>query len=301
MNPSFDKTASIEEFVVGGLNRLEQHRTDIGGKGINVARVLKKLGTDVQCLACLGDANKGYFLHLVEQEELKLHYLPVNGRIRTNLKILEKKTKSLTEINDNGPELTETERQEFLKLLVEKTAGSEYVVFSGSLPGGCDNKTYQEAIKSVEGRKCILDSSGESLLYGIQEKPYFIKPNLSELEGIMRSDLRTLRAIRDAALFLMSYGAQNVVVSMGKYGAVLVQPQSTLFAPAIPVDVHSTVGAGDCMIGGILCGLSKGASLPEAFRLGVAAGAASVMTEGTQPVRLEDYERLISKVSLQEV
>ena len=121
------------------------------------------------------------------------------------------------------------------------------------------------------------------------------------MQAIMRKELRTLREIRDAAMFLISYGAQNVVVSMGKTGAVFVNEKKTLFAPALRVEARSTVGAGDAMIGGILAGLMRGANLTEAFKFGVAAGAASVMTDGTQLVHKADFDMLLPKVTVQEV
>ena len=107
--------------------------------------------------------------------------------------------------------------------------------------------------------------------------------------------------MRDAALFLIGYGAQNVVVSMGKYGAMFVNETTTLFAPALMVEARSTVGAGDAMVGGILAGLSSGASMQEAFCYGVAAGAASVMTDGTQLLYKNDFDLLLPKVTVQEV
>ncbi|MEG0901588.1 MAG: PfkB family carbohydrate kinase, partial [Clostridia bacterium] len=151
------------------------------------------------------------------------------------------------------------------------------------------------------GKKCVLDSAGAPLLNAIKEKPFLVKPNLPEMEAIMKKELRTLRAVRDAALLLVDYGAQNVIVSMGKYGAVLVSGTSTLFAPALQVEARSTVGAGDAMIGGVLMGLERGETLQESFRYGVAAGAASVMTDGTQLLRKRDFAELIGKVTVQEV
>ena len=153
----------------------------------------------------------------------------------------------------------------------------------------------------MPGKKCILDAAGDALLHGIKESPYLIKPNLPELSAIARRELKTLRSIRDAALFMMEYGAQNVIVSMGKYGAMLVTKGRTYFSQALNVEVRSTVGAGDAMIGGLLLGLVRGLPLEEAFRFGVAAGAASVMTDGTQLLRKSDFEALAPQVTVQEV
>ena len=301
LNPSFDKTATLSELKPGELNRLEQVRVDLGGKGLNVATVLSRLGVQTRCVGCLGSENASLFLRMVGREKLTFEYLMVSGEVRTNLKLCEKNTKAITEINEPGPSVSEEELQSFLTLLEEKAQDSSYVVFSGRLPQNCGGDTYQRCIHSLPGKKCVLDAAGESLLRGIKEKPYLIKPNLPEIEGIVSRELKTLRAIRDAALLLIEYGAQNVIVSMGKMGAVLVTPQRTLFSPALPVTASSTVGAGDAMLGGVLMGLDRGVSLEDAFRFGVAAGAASVMTDGTQLLSREDFENLVPRVTVQEV
>ena len=97
---------------------------------------------------------------------------------------------------------------------------------SGRLPEGCEDTTYQRCLKVLEGKRCVLDCAGETLLHGIKEMAVFSsRPNLPEIEAIMKKELRTLRGLRDAALFLIEYGAQNVIISMGKYGADARQPQ----------------------------------------------------------------------------
>lgn len=301
MNPSFDKTASVERLVVGEVNRLRNTRVDVGGKGVNVAIVLKRLGVPVECVGCLGERDRETFLRMIEKEGVSFEYLKVQGEVRTNLKLVDEKEKMITEFNEPGHRMEEGELDAFLALLAERARVSEYVVLSGRLPVGCPDTAYQRCMQAVSGKKCILDAAGEALLHGIKEKPFLIKPNLPEIESIMKKELRTLRGLRDAALFLMDYGAQNVVISMGKYGAMLVNSSSTFFSPALMVETRSTVGAGDAMIGGILTGLSRGKTLVDSFRYGVAAGAASVMTDGTQLVRAEDFETLLPKVTVQEV
>ncbi len=301
MNPSFDKTASVDKIVPGEVNRLKNVRVDLGGKGINVAVTLGRLNVPVRCVSCLGERNRAAFLHLVEAEGMMLDYMTVDGKTRTNLKLYDEHTRLITEFNEPGFEMGEEDFRRFLALLSDKTADSKYVVFSGGLPAGCPENTYQRCLQTLSHHKTVLDSAGNALLHGIKEKPFLIKPNLPEIEAIMKKELRTLRALRDAALFLMGYGAQNVVISMGKYGAMLVEYEGSYFAPAIPVAARSTVGAGDAMLGGLLYGLSRGGGLLEAFRCGVAAGAASVMTDGTQLLQKQDFEALLPKVTVQEV
>ena len=131
--------------------------------------------------------------------------------------------------------------------------------------------------------------------------PFLIKPNLHEMETTLGLELRTMRSIRDAALLFIRLGVQHAVVSMGAMGAMYVDAERTLFAPALRVSTKSTVGAGDAMIGGMLLGYEKEGDMAKAFKYGVAAGAASVMTEGTQLVTPEDFYQLLDQVRIQEV
>ena len=301
MNPSFDKTASVSQLLPGDVNRLQNVRVDVGGKGINVAIVLQRLGIPVHCVGCLGAENQDRFLRMIEQENVTFDYLSVSGEVRTNLKLLDEAKKIVTEFNESGIELSADDQFSFFTLLSEKASCSEYVVFSGRLPRGCDDTVYQKCMQVLPEQKIVLDTSGEPLLHGLKEKPYLIKPNLPELEAVIQKELRTLGDIRDAGLKLIEYGAQNVVVSMGKDGAMLVNDSKTLYAPALSVEVRSTVGAGDSMVGGILYGLACGESICESFRFGVAAGSASVMTDGTLLVRKSDFDTLLPKVMVQKV
>ena len=301
MNPSFDKTAVVDRLIAGGVNRLSGVRYDIGGKGLNVAVVLRRLGVQVSCVGCLGTADEQEFMEMVGQEALPFRYLRLSGKTRTNLKIRDLENGAVTEFNEAGLEMNEAQLSEFMDLLQTESAASRYVVLSGRLPLGCAEDTYRRCMQAVPGKNCVLDATGGALLLGLTEHPFLIKPNLPELEGIMTRELKTLRSIRDAALELIARGALNVIVSMGKYGAIFTDGSRTLFAPALPVEARSTVGAGDAMVGGVLMGLEKGESLEDSLRYGVAAGAASVMTDGTQLITVSDFEALLPRVTLQEL
>jgi fructose-1-phosphate kinase PfkB-like protein len=157
-------------------------------------------------------------------------------------------------------------------------------------------------MQALEGKKCILDTEGKELELGARAaKPFLIKPNLREMERTLGMELRTLRSIRDAAFLFLRLGVEHAVVSMGAMGAMYVSGRETLFAPALRVETKSTVGAGDAMIGGMLLGYQREGNMAKAFRYGIAAGAASVMTEGTQLIIPSDFEKLLAQVRVQEV
>lgn len=189
----------------------------------------------------------------------------------------------------------------FVQMMQEKVGEHDLVVFTGSLPPGCPDSTYRDMMMRLPGNPCVLDVGGDALNLGAEAHPFLIKPNLSELQKTLGLELRTLRSIRDAALIFIHKGVTHVVVSMGAMGAMYVSGEHTLYAPALRVDAKSTVGAGDAMIGGLLKGYEEEGDMAKAFRYGVAAGAASVMTEGTQLIRPDDFAALLKQVRVQEV
>ena len=301
LNPSFDKTVEVDALALGEVNRIRSVRVDMGGKGVNVAVVARRLGLDALCIGCMGEQGAQHFTRLMDAAGLPHRFLTVPGAVRTNLKVVSRDGKGVTELNEPGAPLSGKAMEDFFALAKEEAARSEYVVLTGSLPPGCPDNTYGELIRAMGGTRCILDAGGPVLRLGVEAGPFLLKPNLAELEQALGAQLRTLRAIRDAALIFLRKGASHVVVSMGAMGAMYVSEARTLYAPALRVEARSTVGAGDAMVGGMLLGLQKSGDMAQAFRYGIAAGAASVMTEGTQLIHPEDFERLVSQVKVQEV
>lgn len=301
LNPSFDKTVEVDALALGEVNRIRSVRVDMGGKGVNVAVVARRLGLNALCIGCMGEQGAQHFTRLMDEEGLPHRFLTVPGAVRTNLKVVSRDGKGVTELNEPGAPLSGKAMEDFFALAKEEAARSEYVVLTGSLPPGCPDNTYGELIRAMGGTRCILDAGGPVLRLGAEAGPFLLKPNLAELEQALGAQLRTLRAIRDAALIFLRKGASHVVVSMGAMGAMYVSEARTLYAPALRVEARSTVGAGDAMVGGMLLGLQKSGDMAQAFRYGIAAGAASVMTEGTQLIHPEDFERLVSQVKVQEV
>ena len=301
MNPSFDKTVEVDSFTPGEVNRIRAVRQDMGGKGLNVATVAHRLGLEVQCLGCMGENGAEHLTAMMEAEGLRHGFLRVLGDVRTNTKVFSRDGSGVTELNEPGAPLNAQQLAAFFDLAREKTAGSGVAVLTGSLPPGCPQGTYRDLMRALPGVDCILDAEGVELRLGAEAAPFLVKPNLHELESTLGIELRTLRAIRDAALMFIHKGVRHVVVSMGAMGAMYVSAGHTLYAPVLRVEAKSTVGAGDAMVGGILKGLEEEHDMAKAFRYGMAAGAASVMTEGTQLIRPEDFESLLGQVKVQEV
>ena len=302
LNPCFDKTVNVERLYPGQVNRIRDARVDMGGKGINVAVVAKRLGLDVQCLGIMGENGGAELTSMMDREGLRHRFLTVPGHVRTNLKVYSLDGQGVTELNEPGTPLNNEYLSRFTEIAEEYTAGSDIIVLTGSLPPGCPEGTYRNLMTALQGKKCILDTEGKELeLAAKGAHPFLIKPNLREMEATLGIELRTMRAIRDAALLFLRLGVKHSVVSMGAMGAMYIAEDKTLFAPALRVETKSTVGAGDAMIGGMLLGYEIEKDMAKAFRYGIAAGAASVMTEGTQLIVRSDFEKLLDQVRIQEV
>ena len=302
LNPCFDKTVNVERLYPGQVNRIRDARVDLGGKGINVAVVASRLGLDVQCLGIMGENGSAELTSMMDREGLKHRFMTVPGHVRTNLKVYSMDGQGVTELNEPGTPLNDELLARFTEIAEECTANSDIIVLTGSLPPGCPEGTYRDLMTALEGKKCILDTEGKELeLAAKGAHPFLIKPNLREMEATLGIELRTMRAIRDASLLFLRLGVKHSVVSMGAMGAMYIAEDKTLFAPALRVETKSTVGAGDAMIGGMLLGYEIEKDMAKAFRYGIAAGAASVMTEGTQLIVRSDFENLLDQVRIQEV
>lgn len=301
LNPAMDRTVTVDTLMPGRVNRIRASRADVGGKGVNVAVVCRRLGLDAQVIGCAGIDGYSKLRAAMSAEKVDYAFHTVEGAIRVNTKIVCLDGSGVTELNEPGPTLTAEDLDLFFDLAIEKTRSSDYVVITGSLPPGCPANTYRSLIEVLAPVPCILDVSGEALQEGVKAKPFLIKPNHHELSATLGRELHTTEDIRAAAQTFVDTGVRHVVVSMGKDGALYVGEQGCYYAPEIPVQVRSTVGAGDSLVGGLLYGLVKHGSLREALRAGAAAGTASVMTDGTQLIIPSDFMRLWNQVQIQEL
>lgn len=299
LNPSFDRTVEVARLTPGAVNRVRASRMDAGGKGLNVARLVSGLGGNVRCLGAMGEENADSFQALMDAENLRHQFLRVPGRIRTNLKVVSGDGQPVTEINEPGPRMEKSTWESLMKAGRETSAS--WWALTGSLPPECPKDAYGQWAESVGPEKCVLDAEGEALLNGLRARPYLVKPNRDELQSLFGQTAESLAEVVALGRRLLDMGARNALVSLGGKGAVLIMDARVLYAPAIRVEARSTVGAGDAMVGGVLAALDAGKALPEALCWGVAAGAGSVRTSGTQMPTKADFLSLLGQATVQEV
>ena len=300
MNPSVDRTITVPKFTFGGMNRVSSSRDDAGGKAVNVAVAAARLGAKTRCVGLNWKENGRLLTERLEQAGVETDFLWLDGAVRVNIKLVDGESGLVTEINSSGAKLTEAQVREAEELILRSARESEALVCTGSLPPGCPDDYYARVIGRAKamGCLCALDAEGKKLAAGIDAKPFLVKPNQFELEGLAGRSLNGLGEIAAAAREIVSAGVEVAVVSMGAEGALAVTADEALFAPRLEIRAVNTVGAGDTMVAGMMTAFCSGADLGEALRTGTAAAAASCMTEGTQLLERETYEALRGKVEL---
>jgi 6-phosphofructokinase 2 len=195
--------------------------------------------------------------------------------------------------------LSPEEQAHCLEALAPFTPAPEYVVVSGSLPPGVPDDFYAQVVRRERerGARVVVDSAGVPLRLAAREGAYLLKPNLRELESVVGRELLTEGDQEAAAREVLAHGPNDVVVvSLGAGGALLATRAATIRFRAPTVRIQSRVGAGDSMVAGIVHGLVRGDAIEAAMRLGIAAGAAAVMTPGSHLCRREDVERLVAEL-----
>lgn len=300
MNPSIDQHITINKLIKDDTLKASSIYRDPGGKGINVARVIKELGGETKAFGITGGC-AGYMLKdLLDRHDLDYQFFEIMGETRINFIMTDLSDKTQTRISAPGPEADESMIAQFVSMLERANPRPAFWVFGGSLLPGLPPDTYKQLIKifNARGEKCVLDADGEALKWGIQASPSFIKPNEFELGRLLGKDLRDEEDIAWAAGELChKYGIEVVAVSLGKKGALFVQKTGVLKIDTPDVEVRTRVGAGDSMIGGFLTALDGGHDIEIAARMAVAAGTAAVMKEGTKLCLREDVERLFGLIT----
>ena len=300
LNPALDKTVRVPNFAVDQVNRITWLRQDAGGKGINVSKVIAKLGGESTAIAVLAGQTGQWIANALDENNIKVQAIAVPGETRTNLKVVDAERDTNTDINEPGPEVTDDLLNQALADVISKTSDGDIAVLSGSLPRGASTDTYARwthAMRSA-GLKVYLDADGAALSAGLEQNPYFTKPNDHELSAMLGRELVDVDAIATAASEIVAGGIDTVCVSMGGNGAVYATTNEVWYAGPVKVKVGSTVGAGDSVVAAFAFADAQGLSTEDALRLAMATGAANVMESGTQAADRSVVDSLIKKVQL---
>lgn len=299
MNPTIDVSLAVDRVFHTHKMRGRDERHAPGGGGINVARVFVRLGGNARCYYLAGGAVGAALDHLIDLHQLVRTRIPIAGETRVSVSVFDAGSEREYRFMAGGPTISENEWQECLARLAE--AEGEYLVASGSLPDGVPDDFFARVsrIAAERGMRFVLDSSGRGLTGGLAGGGVFlVKPSIGELRALVGSDLASETEIVEAASAIVARGqAEHVAVTLGRDGALLVNAAGALRLPAIEVTAVSTVGAGDSFLAGMVHAMAAGKRPPDAFRYGIAAGAAATLAPGSDLARPENIDRLYSAVA----
>lgn len=305
LNPAVDKTLVLDELRVGALNRVSSQKITAGGKGINVANDLISLGTETVVAGFVADKNIDIIRNSVvslETKGAKAEFVRVDGRNRTNVKIIESSGR-LTEINEPGFEVSAENVNQLIEKLIKYATPDNSFVLTGSIPRGVSKAIYRQISDAMKknGAKVYIDADGEALKYAVESIPNVIKPNEHELLEYFGDKSFSEKTLINRAKEITAKGIETVIVSRGDKGVLFVRNDSVIKCEALSVDTKSTVGAGDAMLATYVWGVDRGLSYEECIRYSVAASAYAVTLETPYFTEASEIETLINQVVIQKI
>ncbi|WP_080845814.1 1-phosphofructokinase [Cytobacillus gottheilii] len=294
LNPSVDYITTLNQFNVGHLNRVEEGTKLPGGKGINVSRLLKRMGVSSVALGYVGGFTGNYIEAYLQDEQINTEFVHVNDDTRINVKI---KAAEETELNGKGPNIT-AEEMEQLKSRISSLTEKDLLVIAGSIPASMPASIYEEIVKILadNGTAFVVDAEGELLRKVLPYRPFLIKPNHHELGQLFETVVTSAEEAIHYGKQLQEMGAQHVIVSMAGDGAILISKDKIYISNVPKGEVQSSVGAGDSMVAGFLAQYEKTQDMEKAFQYSVASGSATAFSIG---LATEDkIQQLLGEVNI---
>jgi 6-phosphofructokinase 2 len=298
LNPSIDISTSCQHVSPDRKLRCRPERRDPGGGGINVCRIIAELGGQASAIWLRGGSSGAALEGLLDQAGVNHHPIDMAGSVRHSLYVAETSSDREYRFVLPGPDVDDGPLQAVGDALADREL--DWLVLSGSLPRGASPECYAKLAGRAGDARVVVDTSGEALEQITRAGVFMIKPNRRELSLLTgRDDLDSDKQIAQAARQVARDNpVRYVLVSLGAGGVLLTSEQATWRLHAPTVKVRSTVGAGDSLVAATVLGFSRGEDPPQAARLGVAAGSAAVMTEGTQLCRRADVEQLYDQIEI---
>jgi len=284
-NPAIDYIAEINNLKKNDINRATSEKILAGGKGINVSIVLKNLGIESIALGFVAGFTGQEIKRKVEEFGIKTEFVYIPDKFsRINVKLQTNEAGVISEetaINGEGPKISEQDMNEFMKK-IEKIQKDDFIVLAGSVSRNMKDDIYEKICVKVKekGAKIIADATGKLLVNVLKHNPFLIKPNKKELEEIFEDEINSNEEVVMYAKRLQEMGAENVLISMDKDGAILItDDKKILYSRAPKGEVKNSVGSGDSMVAGFITGVLTQEDYEKALKMGIAAGSASAFSK----------------------
>ena len=303
MNAAIDRTLTVPNFQRGQRHRATEGLTLAGGKGINIARALKRFGVPVVATGLAGGQTGTRIVEALTAEAILNDFVRIEGESRTSTAIVDPTGGSYTEVNEWGPHVEPDELETLLEKLTYLSRGADYAIFAGSLPRGIEDDFYAEAIRELNRRGVltVLDSEAEPLRLGTQAEPFLVSPNEREAEGLVGQEFHDDDDFLAGLDAIAELGARNVLITResGCWALLRFEREPRRYCAIAPrMDPVSAVGSGDVLLAGFVAARLDERTDEEALRAAVAAGAASTMQLGAGRFELRDAGQMVAAVNV---
>ena len=296
LNPALDYNIQFDKFETGTLNPAKLSYFLAGGKGINVSKVLKNLGKSSVAMGFVGGFTGDYIKRELSDMGIKYDFIELSENTRVNIKLKDRSEE--TEIAGNAPEISINVQEQLLNEF-KKIQRSDIVVLAGSIPNGVPAGFYRNIIEDLKGAKVILDTRGEAFSEGVKAGPFLVKPNIHELEEYLGRKFENIEEIIAGAKELREQGAENVIVSMGGDGSLLITSEKVYLGNIPKGELKNSVGAGDSMVAGFVSAIVDGIEIEEAYRMAIASGSATAYSYNL--AEKDDVFGLLDEIKIKEL
>ena len=298
LNPAIDREFTVNAVEFDTVLQATESQVDFGGKGFNVSRLLKSMGTPSTAIGFVGGRAGEQMRDGLRLLEITTDFVWISEETRTNISIVTQLPNHYIKVNEKGPLVAESKQRELLGKIESIARSGDWWVLAGSLPPGVPDSFYAQITEILNDRKAItiLDTIGESLRLGCRAKPFLVKPNAEEACHLTGLAVENTAQVQLAATEIRKMGAQNVVISLGKKGALLQTSDGSWLVHSPKIKEKNPIGAGDSMVGGLVWALAQGHPLKESLGWGAASGAATASMSGTEVGSRVLIEELFHKV-----
>lgn len=306
LNTAIDKTLSVPNFRLGRRHRSVEQTTMPGGKGVNIARAIKRLGRPVIATGFAGGSTGTRIVEQLTHESVLSDFVRIREESRTNTAVLDPTSGEQTEINERGPTVTPAELELFEDKLLYLAQGAQMCVFAGSLPRGVETDVYARLIREVHrlGVVTVVDTDGDPLRQAVRAEPTVVSPNVLEAEELVGHEFNDEEDHLIAVREMTELGAREAIMTLpdGCFARMLVDGAPALFRARIePQEPRAAVGSGDAFLAGYCAARYEQAAPDECLRSAVAAGAESTQHFGAGVVDPQRVERLRAEVNVEPV
>jgi 1-phosphofructokinase/tagatose 6-phosphate kinase len=300
LNPALDKTLEVPNFTPGRRHRTVDQVTMPGGKGVNVARAIKRLGQPVIATGLAGGATGTRIVEALNGEAILNSFVRIREESRTNTAVMDPTTGLQTEINERGPAVSPAELDLFHEKLLYLAKGASMCVFAGSLPRGVEPDLYADLIREVKklGVTTLLDAEGESLRLAIRADPDLVSPNELEAEELVGQEFNDVEDRAQAVVEMTRLGAREAIMTVadGCYAHVMDDGPSLFRVSVEEQEARSRIGSGDAFLAGYVAARYAARTPVECLRYGVACGAESIQHFGAGVIDPVKVDRLLAEV-----